>query len=204
MRCKNSFLAGMLLLLFSSNLYADLTLYVTESYREGGDFEDSFTGRNLSVDSSNATAFIISKAVNKTQSVEFTYSYQSTELSFSNNRKLFDVDISYFHLGGTNQIAKSDKAEAYVVGGLGATYFSPDSGYSSETRFSLSLGLGAKYHISERLVLRSDIKFFSTLLNSGSGIFCGGSSNGGGGCSVAVSGSTANQFEAGIGLGYNF
>ena len=162
MRCKNSFLAGMLLLLFSSNLYADLTLYVTESYRDGGDFEDSFTGRNLSADSSNATAFIISKAVNKTQSVEFTYSYQSTEL------------------------------------------FSPDSGYSSETRFSLSLGLGAKYHISERLVLRSDIKFFSTLLNSGSGIFCGGSSNGGGGCSVAVSGSTANQFEAGIGLGYNF
>ena len=59
MRCKNSFLAGMLLLLFSSNLYADLTLYVTESYRDGGDFEDSFTGRNLSADSSNATAFII-------------------------------------------------------------------------------------------------------------------------------------------------
>ncbi|MFT4520177.1 MAG: opacity protein-like surface antigen [Halioglobus sp.] len=204
MHCKNSFIAALLLLLFSSNLYADITLYVTESYRDGGEFEDYFTGRNLSVDSSNATAFIISKAVNKAQSVEFTYSYQSTELSFNNNRKLFDVDISYFHLGGTNQIAKTDRVEAYVVGGLGATYFSPDSGYSSETRFSFSLGLGAKYNITERLVLRSDIKFFSTLLNSGSGIFCGGSSGGGGGCSVAVSGSTANQFEAGVGLGYKF
>jgi hypothetical protein len=204
MKQIKTILVSFLLLHFSINIYADTTLFFTESYRDGGDFEEIFTGRTLSVESSSASALIFSKAVNRTQSVEFTYSYQSSELTLNNNRKLFDVDVSYFHIGGTNQISKSGKTETYFLGGLGATHFSPDSGFSSETRFSVSLGLGAKYNISEKFVLRSEVKFFSTLLDSGSSIFCGGSTGGGGGCLVGVSGSAANQFEAGVGLGYKF
>lgn len=203
MHYKKKVVLSLLFFLFPLIVYADTTIYITESYRDGGKFQDNDSSKSFSLHQSNATSLILTKAINLTQTVEFTYSFQNTELR-SDNMKLFDVDISYFHLGGTKQISKNDNAEFYGLGGIGATYFSPDSDLSSETKFSLSLGLGGKYDLSERLVLRGDVKVFSTLIDSGSGIFCGGSTEGVGGCSVFVSGSAVNQFEAGIGLGYKF
>ena len=195
---KQIFLSVIALLCFTTELYAENALFVTQSYRGGGGFWDYYTGNSVSLEESNSPDLIYSRDTRKTQTVELSYSYQGTTLILNNNQKLFDVDVSYYHIGGTNEISRSGKTQLYVLGGLGVTHFSPDSDFSSETSFSLSLGLGAKYDISKNFVLRSDIKFYGTLLSSGSGIFCNG------GCIARVSGTLVPQYEAGIGLGYKF
>ena len=68
---------------------------------------------------------------------------QSTTLTPGGGAAPFDLTIRYLHLGGTVYFDGPVGRGAYVVGGLGATQFSPStSGYGSEFKPSINLGLG--------------------------------------------------------------
>jgi hypothetical protein len=134
--------------------------------------------------------------------VEFLYSHQATELTpagLFSPTSITDLDIDYFHLGGTYIWNPKRDLRPFIQATLGVTHFSPDrAGLSSETRFSFGIGGGVKYFFTKHLGLRLDGRALGTLLNSNSAIFCSG------GCTISVSGSTLWQFEGGLGLIFAF
>jgi hypothetical protein len=71
-------------------------------------------------------------------------------------------------------------------------------GLSTETRFSLSIGGGAKFFITEHLGLRLDARGIFTALNSNATVFCSG------GCAISVQSSGFMQGELGAGLVLRF
>ena len=206
MQIKQILISVSFLCLSQWTIAADYELYLNESYRAGGQFESYQTRETLEVHAAASTDLVYSHRLDATRFFELLYSRQSTELrgQRTSTGKLFDVDISYLHLGGTSEFYQQGKTVGYGVGGLGATHYSPSNGFSSETRFSMSFGVGVKHYVSEHLVLRADAKLFATFLNSEGGIFCGGSSGGNGGCAVVVDGDVAAQYAVGAGLGFRF
>ena len=86
-----------------------------------------------------------------------------------------------------------------MVGGLGATLFSPGTnGFSSEWRPSMNVGLGYQWPLGGRLALRAEARWYVTLVNSQGGLFCSG------GCVIRVSGDTFTQGDAQLGLSLEF
>jgi hypothetical protein len=107
------------------------------------------------------------------------------------------LGITYIHLGGTYFVDNIGKG-VYVVGGLGATYFDPAAGLSSELRFSLNLGVGYMIPLGQTLAVKLEGRGYLTLINSSGGFLCSG------GCVVQVKGDTLTQGEVMAGLAWRF
>jgi opacity protein-like surface antigen len=92
-----------------------------------------------------------------------------------------------------------DKLHPFVSGGLGATHISPaNNDFSSETKFSLSIGGGLKFPLSQNIGLRLEARGYGTVVSSGGTILCSG------GCIAKFTGSLFMQFEASAGLSIAF
>jgi hypothetical protein len=66
---------------------------------------------------------------------------------------LFDLDVDYYHLGGTYALT-CGPWQPFVVGTVGATHRAPDPpGVDSLTRFSLGLGGGLRFFPTKHLGL---------------------------------------------------
>ena len=129
-------------------------------------------------------------------------SHQQTELETSTGTGTplrVPLKLSTLQLGGTNFIDGQVGNGTYVVGGLGVTHLSPGlAGFESELRLSLSLGLGYQWPLSAGLSLRSELRGWGTLINSGGSFLCSG------GCTVSIKGDTLTQVEALLGLAWSF
>ncbi len=108
----------------------------------------------------------------------------------------FDVDVDFLHISGMAPFRTPNKRlVALLTGGLGATFLRPGlSDASSETRFSLSLGVGVLYRVSERVGLRLEARGWFTFTGSGAAVFCTG------GRVVACNGSSFGPGELTRGL----
>ena len=157
-------------------------------YTFGGQVSTT-TGETLKFDESGSFALAIDQNIGSGKQLELFWSHQQTSLS-GGGVTVFNSGIDYIHIGGTVQYPQ-DAIIPYAAGGLGVTHFSPDSGYKSETRFSISVGGGVKTFVSERIGLRFEGRGYATLFTDEGYLFCGG-----GGCTIAASGSAFLQFEA--------
>ncbi|BCD98288.1 hypothetical protein MARGE09_P2489 [Marinagarivorans cellulosilyticus] len=204
-RQKNTVVwAASIMLCSIASAASAMELSISQGYRDGGKFEADIPPVSYSLAGGPATSIVLGHELDAKRTLEFLYSHQSTSLRNDRTREtLLDLGIDYYHIGGTNEISRSGDTVFFGSGGLGATHFSPSGDYYSETRFSVSFGLGAKHSIGERLILRADGKLFGTFLDSGSGIFCGVGTSGNG-CSIAVSGTLAVQYEISAGIGFKF
>jgi hypothetical protein len=174
----------------------ELTLYA--GYRSGEEFKDEISNQTINLDEGSSVGIILNVPYSKVTEMEFLYSSQSTKLSESGlSVDGLDIDIDYWHLGGTYLFPR-EKYVPYFVATLGATHMKPD-GLSSETKFSFSLGGGAKIPLGTRLGLRLEGRAFMTTLDSGGALFC---SNGQ--CNIAASSSLFAQLEASVGLTLKF
>lgn len=174
-------------------------------YTGGGNFTNAATGQSLSLDETASYGILLGfrQAPDPKQPgtswIELYLSRQQTQLRagqglFGGNPVL-DLDIEYYHLGGTYGQAEG-KVQPFVAGGFGATRMVPQQyGLSAETQFSLNLGGGVKWYLTERVGLRFEGRWFATLVSSSGGIFC---SNGA--CLVTVQGDAFTQFTANAGL----
>lgn len=173
-------------------------------YTSGGDFSNETTGKAVGfADASNYGIMLdFRQAVDQQGGspwIEVYVSRQQTKLRadqslFSGGPSL-DVDVEYYHLGGTYGQAEG-KVQPFVVGTFGATHFVPkQSGFDSETKLSLSLGGGVKMYLTEHVGIRLDARWFGSLFNGSGGIFC---SNGA--CLVTVQGDVLSQFTANAGV----
>jgi hypothetical protein len=192
---------AVILAIFSINCFADTEISVFAGQRWGGEFKDSESDMTLEIDESSTAGFVIDYDLNDNQQIEFLYSHQNSVLltgELFSGTEVFAIDIDYYHIGGV-YLYDGEHWRPFITGTLGITRFDPVNQYDDETRFSMSLGGGVRRKLTDSILLRFDARAYSTLLDSGSAIFCSGD-----GCSIAVSGTTYWQYEISAGLGFSF
>ena len=176
-----------------------LTLY--GGYRGGGGFTDASNGESLDLKGSGAFGASLDLPLDAKRQYQIFVSRQGTTLedAAAPSGEKFRMSVTYFHIGGTNFFDGPVGIGPYVVGGLGATLFSPGlDGYSSEVRASMNVGIGYQWPLGERVSLRVEVRGYVTLIDSSSELFCSG------GCVVRIRGDTFTQGEALIGLSARF
>ena len=199
-------LAAALMALPVAAVAADSAVTLYGGYRGGGSFSDVGSGRPIDVKQSASAAASVDFAIDASRQLQFFVAHQKSKFETgaapaapASGLNGQSVSVTYFHLGGTNFFDGPIGRGPYVVGGLGATLFSPGTnGFSSEWRPSMNVGLGYQWPLGGRLALRAEARWYVTLVNSQGGLFCSG------GCVIRVSGDTFTQGDAQIGLSLNF
>jgi hypothetical protein len=193
------------LLLFSTNIYS-VEIIPLLGYRGGGEFIDTVDETKQTLESSDIYGLILGWPYERGKNFEIYYSHQSTKLNSistsepaPNNIVDIPLAIDYLHFGGTAPISDEDKLKTFVSGGLGFTYMSPDySDAQSDLRASLSIGVGLKWPMTDRISLRLETRGLATLYNNNSAIFCNG------GCAISINGNMFLQGEVFAGIGFKF
>lgn len=177
-------------------------------YRGGGNFDLDGSPNAADVDLDDHGSFGL--AVNlflggdKTESYELFYSRQQTNVARNSPLAPFDLNVEYLHLGGTLNFNDELPVRPYIVGGLGLTRFSPQTGNGGDdSRFSLSLGAGLKLPVTKRFSVRLEGRGFLTLVNSDSAFLCI-SDTSGGTCAIRVKGESFIQYELLAGAAFAF
>lgn len=174
-----------------------VTLYV--GYVGSNGIDNVNGSSSASVGSSAAWAGALGWDLDPSRELQLFYSQQTTTLSPGGGASPFDLTVRYLHVGGTAFIEGPIDRGWYVVGGLGATQFSPSaSGYGSEVKPSLNLGVGYHWPLGKNVALRAEGRGFFTLVNSSGGFMCSG------GCVVVLRSETFLQYEAMLGLTARF
>jgi len=171
--------------------------------RGGGDFEDaSGNGNIFKLKSGGAASASIDWLLDDGRVGQVFYSFQRSALPGKAFGQPVDVavNISYLHLGGRAYFeGDARNGGGYVVGGLGATFFSPGlGGLDDEIRASANLGIGWEWPLARNIALRTELRGYLTLINSSGQFFCSG------GCVVSIRGNTVTQAEAMLGLSIGF
>ncbi len=116
--------------------------------------------------------------------LELMYDWQGTELNLrdiSGNRKLFDMNAHYIQVGGLGYVDRGN-VKPFGVATLGLTIFDPkDNTVDGMTKFSFTLGGGAKIFPTERVGVRLEGRLLMTIIDGALGLGCGT-----GGCSGSV------------------
>ena len=180
------------ILIFSiSNSFAqELEITPYAGYMWGGDLR-VYTGELRGSDGTNFGLSIDYKVAPGTYFEAFWF-IQSGTMNYKEYGQwedqtfVSDLTTNYFHIGILREMNEDKKFRPFGTFTLGTTIFDPkDSFYSSEWRFSLSLGAGAKYYFSDRIGLRIQGRFMMPMYFSGSGIWCST-----GNCSYGVAATT--------------
>jgi len=175
-------------------------------YRVGGSFEDSDTGESIDLDENASYGLILNFVEKANTQYEFGWSHQDTSVDVTDsggNPARLDLDIDFFQLGGT-YLFDGDFARPYMVATLGAAHYRSHSGDSeSDTYFAFSIGGGWKLWPKRRFGLRLEGKYYGTLVDSNSKIFCGSSPNNAG-CLIQTSGKLLSQWEVMAGGVFRF
>jgi hypothetical protein len=142
--------------------------------------------------------------------LELSYGRQDGELNYDPNRrseyKITDMSVNHWQIGGVRGIRRGNLIP-FVSASLGVTYFSPSAAefeedgeiyaLDSATRFSLTLGVGAKafFGKAQRFGARLHFKTMPSFYDTWGSLWFGT-----GGASVGVSGSAIWQWELSGGL----
>ena len=176
-------------------------------YRMGGDFdlEGSSSASKVDLDDHGSFGFAVNLFPgNKSESYELFYSRQEASVAKNSPLAPFDLNVEYLHIGGTLAVNDELPIKPYLVGGLGLTRFSPQTGGGGDdSRFSLSLGGGLKLPVSKHFGVRLEARGYVTFVNSDSAFLCVSDSQGGT-CAVRVKGDAFIQYELLAGAAFAF
>lgn len=135
---------------------------------------------------------------NQNQRIGFYVSHQQTEFEDNAGLNDRDMDVTHVHFTAMSYYPQG-KFEPFVIAGVGAGFFSPkDSSLKSETQFSMQVGAGANYQLTDNLLLRFDARWLPTFFNGSGSAFCSG------GCTIRLSSDTYNQVQVNAGLMFRF
>lgn len=186
----------------------EIEITASAAWRAGGSF-DRTAGADLDIEDGAGFAFSANFRAEANTQWELYYGRQSTEFragELFTAAPVVDVDVDYFHGGGT-YIVQGGNVRPYVVMTLGIARFAPagsaETDLDDETFFSASLGAGLRIAAGERLAFRLEGRAFTSFVGSDSSLFCvtGGSDNL---CLLEADGSTVTQWQASAGLTMKF
>ncbi len=153
------------------------------AYQWGGTYDtdvgNGFPAGELQLKDSFAWGAILSFLMEEAGSVDLTYLRQDTDIGFKpvngSRNDLGGFAINYIQIGGTGILSHRSQLKPFLTGSLGIGIFDPKTdGIGSDTRFSWSVGGGAKYMFkSNRVGLRFDARLWVTPFPSGDyGTWC--------------------------------
>lgn len=191
------------LALSAAGASAQLGFTLYGGVRGGGEFQDaSDSNKKLSLESGGTLSASIDWGLGDGRQAQVFYSFQRSALPGSafGQPVEVEVNIGYLHIGGRTFFSGSaTTGGGYGVGGLGATFLSPDlSGLSNEVRPSMNLGVGYQWQLSPSVALRAELRGYVTLINRNGQFFCSG------GCVVSIRGDAMTQVEGLLGLSIGF
>ena len=174
-------------------------------YGIGGSFEEqtttnSYPTNELELDEAGVFGIAVDWGIMYKIQYELFFSHQQTRLTQSRGyttlpSSLFDIDVSYLHIGGT--VGFGDyRIDPFIVGTVGVTHFNPKhASYSSKNHFSIGVGGGVKFFITNNIGFRVEARGLGTLINGG-GWFRSDAE----GAQIGVEGDTfwQAQFNAGL------
>jgi opacity protein-like surface antigen len=109
-----------------------------------------------------------------------------------------EMGVTHLHFTGMNYYPRGNW-EHFVLAGIGATFFDPDdSTLDSDTRFSMQVGGGTAYRLTDNLLLRIDARWIPAFFNESSSGICSG------GCVIAVKSETYSQIQVNAGITFRF
>lgn len=189
-----------------ADVRAEVTPFVGYRMSGGFDVERADGSGTESVDVEDSSAWGIDAGIYATPDAfyEFLYSRQTTNLD-SRDPAVAGVDVTteYFQFGGTAFFPGEQWPVPFLSLTIGATRYSADQGYGSDTKFSGSLGGGLRLPFNDHLAATLGVRGYLTLIESDTSVFCKSDSEGGA-CLVRSSGSTFFQAEATLGLTVRF
>ncbi len=175
-------------------------------YGVGGSFENATTQEGVDVNDAEVVALSLRMQTEYEKEWELFYSRQRTDVeqgSPVSGTPGVDLDIEYLHLGGS-YFPNEHAYAPYVVGGLGVTRFKPSgAGLSDTTDFSLSVGLGIRFPLTDHFALRLEGRGFLTFVDTDTAFFCS-SGEDGGACLIRAKGSSVFQFQGLLGFAVTF
>jgi hypothetical protein len=174
-------------------------------FRTGGDFEFEDVQQHAHVDSQGSLALALNMDIDASSQYQLYFSRQPTRIEPNPATPGgTDLDIAYLHLGGTLTPDTSLLFKPYLVGTLGATWFSPDvAGAHDSTQFSISLGGGLRIPLRPNFNFLLEARGFATLLSGGTAFFCS-SGPAGGACQLRGNGTLFTQYEILAGAAFRF
>ena len=188
---------------------ADVRFEITPfvGYRMGGGFDaEQLSGTTEDVDLEDGGSWGIDVGLyaDSWAFYEFLYSTQTSGLD-STDPALAGVDVTteYYQFGGTAFFPGEQWIVPFLSMTIGATRFSADGGYGSDTKFSGSFGGGLRLPFSENFGATLGVRGYLTFVESDTGFFCASGPEGGA-CLLRSSGSTYFQAEALVGLTVRF
>ncbi len=113
--------------------------------------------------------------VHPSLNVEVLWSHQSSDLEVDYrgtppagaNTNLASLNVDTIQVGGLWQSGRSgDKVRGYFDFLLGASILSPSGNYDTLTRFSMTMGGGAKFRISDKVGVRLGVRWMPVYINS--------------------------------------
>jgi len=172
-------------------------------HRFGGSFQDSISSTGFEVADAASYGLVLDFDLEPNKQIEVYLSRQNTHLSTGDQlftpNPLFDLTVDYYHIGGLYMLPDFDRVRPFLTGTFGVTRMAPEpANLTTEYRFSLSLGGGAKIFITKNLGLRFDLRGIYTALDSSTEVFCSG------GCTIKLTSSGFVQTEASAALMMRF
>lgn len=175
-------------------------------YRLGGTFEDDETGDELELEDSGSFGISLNMQAEANTQYELTYSHQSTDIDVGDvlpGAPDLDIDLDYLQIGGT-YLWDGNVGRPFLVATVGIAHLDPEaSDFDSETYFAFSIGGGWKVFPTRRLGLRLEGRFYGTVLESDSAVFCRSGPEGTG-CLLSTSGELLWQWEMLAGASFRF
>jgi len=141
-------------------------------YSFSGGLKDADTGEDFDIDDAACYGGMVDVRVSENKQIEFFLSRQETELQSDEGLfggpSLVDLDIDYYHLGGTYILLTDESWQPFVVATVGATHIAPDAPDSdSLTRLSLGIGGGVRFFPTENFGLYLAGRGLFTFLGGG-------------------------------------
>lgn len=143
-------------------------------YQWGGTRDANITGApagELHLPGSFAWGGILSFRTSPASAVELTYLRQDTDLEFDpgagETRTGLGFAVNYIQAGGLWEFGQN-QLRPFISGSLGIGIFDAKEDFGSDTRFSWTVGTGAKYMFkSGRVGIRTDLRLWVTPFPSG-------------------------------------
>jgi hypothetical protein len=175
-------------------------------YRVGGTFGND-EGEDLELDDGGSFGVVLNLMADANTQWELGWSRQAADADLTGldaGAGETGIDIDYLQLGGT-YLWDGALARPFMVATVGLTRFDPDdSRFGAETDFSFSIGGGLKVWPAQRIGLRLEGRFYGTVVDSDSSIFCFSGPNTGGRCLISASGDVLWQWEMMAGVVVRF